>query len=41
MEGIDFVRFYDESFSNIIREVMANINTVRKKIIYLFGGDCG
>jgi transposase len=37
MEGIGLVRFYDESLSHIIREIISNINTVRKKIISLFG----
>ncbi len=37
MEGIGLVHFYNESFSEIVREVMTNINTLRKKIIYLFG----
>jgi len=37
MEGIGLVYFYNESFTSIVREVVTNINTVRKKIIYLFG----
>jgi transposase len=37
MEGIGLVHFYNESFSSIVREVITNINAVRKKIIYLFG----
>jgi transposase len=37
MEGIDVVYFYNESFSGIIREVIANLNKLRKKIVWLFG----
>jgi transposase len=37
MEGIGLVYFYDESLSTIVREIITNINAVRKKIIYLFG----
>ena len=37
MEGIGLVHFYNESLSSIVREVITNINAVRKKIIYLFG----
>lgn len=37
MEGIGLVRFYNESCSSIVQEVITNINAVRKKIIYLFG----
>jgi transposase len=37
MEGIGLVRFYNESLSQVIREVISNINAIRKKIIYLFG----
>ena len=36
MEGIGLVHFYNESLQ-IVREVITNINAVRKKIIYLFG----
>ena len=37
MEGIGLVHFYNEPLTHIIREVITNINAVRKKIIYLFG----
>jgi len=37
MEGIGTVHFYDESLSRVIKEVVTNINAIRKKIIYLFG----
>lgn len=37
MEGISLVRFYDKSLSEVAREVISNINEVRKKIICLFG----
>lgn len=37
MEGISVVYFYDESLSRTIREVIANLNKLRKKIIWLFG----
>jgi transposase len=37
MEGIGLVYFYNESLTHIVREVITNINAVRKKIIYLFG----
>ena len=37
MEGIDVVYFYNESLSHTIREVITNLNKLRKKIIWLFG----
>lgn len=37
MEGIDVVYFYNESLSQTIREVITNLNKLRKKIIWLFG----
>jgi transposase len=37
MEGIGLVQFYNGSLSQIVREVITNINAVRKKIIFLFG----
>lgn len=37
MEGINVVYFYNESISYTIREVIANLNDLRKKIIWLFG----
>jgi transposase len=37
MEGVGLVHFYNESFTEIAREVITNINALRKKIIYLFG----
>ena len=37
MEGIDVVYFYNESLSRTIREVITNLNKLRKKIIWLFG----
>lgn len=37
MEGIDVVYFYNESLSYRIREVITNLNELRKKIILLFG----
>jgi hypothetical protein len=37
MEEIGLVRFYNESLSHIVKEVVTNINAVRKEIIYLFG----
>jgi transposase len=41
MEGVGLVRFYDKSLSQVVREVISNINAVRKKIIYLFGTIAG
>jgi transposase len=37
MEGIDVVYFYNESLSGTIREVITNLNKLRKKIVWLFG----
>jgi len=37
MEGISVVYFYDRSLSYTIREVITNLNELRKKIILLFG----
>ena len=37
MEGISVVYFYDQSFTHTIREVITNLNDLRKKIIWLFG----
>jgi transposase len=37
MEGIGVVYFYNQSFSHTIREVITNLNDLRKKIIWLFG----
>lgn len=37
MEGIDVVYFYNESLSRTNREVITNLNKLRKKIIWLFG----
>jgi transposase len=37
MEGIDMVYFYNESLTHTIREVVTNLNGLRKKIIGLFG----
>jgi transposase len=37
MEGIDVVYFYNESISETIREVITNLNKLRKKIVWLFG----
>ena len=37
MEGIGLVHVYNESLSKIVREVVTNVNAIRKKIIYLFG----
>jgi transposase len=37
MEGIGVVYFYNQSLSYTIREVITNINDLRKKIIWLFG----
>ena len=37
MEGIGVVYFYDQSLSHTIREVIVNLNELRKKIIWLFG----
>ena len=37
MEGIGLVYFYDKSLSHVIREVITNLNELRKRIILLFG----
>jgi transposase len=37
MEGIDVVYFYNESLTHTIREVITNLNKLRRKIIALFG----
>jgi hypothetical protein len=37
MEGIGVVYFYNQSLSHTIREVITNLNDLRKKIIWLFG----
>lgn len=37
MEGIDVVYFYNESLTITTREVITNLNKLRKKIICLFG----
>lgn len=37
MEGVNVVYFYNESISYTIREVIVNLNKIRKKIIALFG----
>lgn len=37
MEGIDVVYFYNESLTMTTREVITNLNKLRKKIVYLFG----
>jgi len=39
MEGIDVVYFYNESLSRTVREVITNLNSLRKKIIWLFGNN--
>ena len=37
MEGVDMVYFYNESITHTIREVVTNLNRIRRKIIALFG----
>lgn len=37
MEGISLVRFYDTAIEKPAREVMMNLNALRKKIIRFFG----
>ncbi len=37
MEGIGVVYFYNESISQTVREVITNLNQLRRKIIWLFG----
>jgi transposase len=39
MEGIGVVYFYDASLSYTTREVITNVSQLRKKIIWLFGGN--
>jgi transposase len=37
MEGIGIIRFFDESLRKPVKEMITNLNTLRKKIIYHFG----
>lgn len=37
MEGVGIVRFYEDKIYQPIREIITNLNALRKKIIYLFG----
>lgn len=37
MEGIGIIRFFDESLSKPIKEMITNLNALRKKIIHHFG----
>lgn len=37
MEGVGVVYFYNQSLSHTMREVITNLNKLRKKIIWLFG----
>lgn len=37
MEGINMVYFYNESHTQTIREVVTNLNSLRRKIIAIFG----
>lgn len=37
MEGIGIIRFFDESLCKPIKEMITNLNALRKKIIYHFG----
>ncbi|NGX59903.1 MAG: hypothetical protein KR126chlam3_01063 [Chlamydiae bacterium] len=37
MEGIDVIRFYDQSIEKPLREIITNLNQLRMKIILLFG----
>lgn len=37
MEGIGIIRFFDEALSTPIKEMITNLNALRKKIIYHFG----
>ena len=37
LEGISIIRFYRVTISNPIREIIANLNDLRKKTINLFG----
>lgn len=38
MEGVGVVRFYDETLTHIVQELITNLNELRRKIINLFGG---
>jgi hypothetical protein len=38
MEGISMVRFYKENVHKPIKEMIANLSELRRKIIRLFGG---
>ena len=37
MEGIGIVRFHEENISEPLREIITNLNNLRKKIIFLMG----
>lgn len=37
MEGISLVQFYEKHMGKPVREIMMNLNALRKKIIYFFG----
>lgn len=37
MEGISIVRFFKNNISDPVREIITNLNDLRKKIIYHFG----
>ena len=37
MEGIGVIRFYEKNLSKPIREMITNLNELRRKIIKLFG----
>lgn len=37
MEGIGIIRFFDEGLCKPVKEMITNLNTLRKKIIYHFG----
>jgi transposase len=37
MEGIGVVQFYDKTLSQIVQEIITNLNELRRKIINLFG----
>ena len=38
MEGIGVVRFYESTLRDPVREIIANLTTLRRKIITLLGG---
>jgi transposase len=38
MEGIGVIRFYEKNLSRPIKEMITNLNELRRKIIKLFGG---